>query len=143
MNMDLANIEKLLEKYLEATTNLQEEALLKTYFTSNNVALHLQEYKSMFQYFDQNQSEVFTKDIRLETKTPKRKWISIAAAVALLFGGYTVVNNYTEQQEAKQAYADTQEAFKLIAFHINKGKVSIKELNTFEQTTKKIFKNKK
>ena len=122
MNIDLANIEKLLAKYLEATTSLQEEALLKTYFTSNNVALHLQEYKSMFQYFDRNQKEVFTNDIRLETKTPKRKWISIAAAVALLFGGYTMVNNYTERQEAKQAYADTQEAFKLIAFHINKGK---------------------
>ncbi len=137
--MDLANIENLLEKYLEATTSLQEEALLKTYFTSDNVASHLQEYKSMFRYFDHNKKEVFTKNIRLETKKTKRKWISIAAAVALLFGGYTIVNYYTAQQEAKKAYADTQKAFKLIAFHINKGKANIKELNTFEQTTNKIF----
>ena len=139
MNMDLDNIENLLKKYLEATTSLQEEALLKTYFTSDNVASHLQEYKSMFQYFNHNQKEVFTKNIRLKTNKTKRKWISIAAAIALLIGGYAMVNSYVKRQETKKAYADTQEAFKLIAFHINKGKANIKELNTFEQTTNKIF----
>jgi len=143
MNMDLANIEKLLEKYLEAETSLQEEAVLKTYFTSNNVAPHLQEYSSMFRYFNHSKSEEYTKVIRLETKTTKRKWLSIAAAIALLFGGYSLVNKYSEQQQVAQAYADTQDAFKLIAFHINKGKANVRELNAFKQTTNKIFKTKK
>lgn len=138
--MDLARIEQLTAKYLEAETTLQEEELLKTYFTSNNVAPHLQEYTSMFQYFVANKSETYTKDIRLETTSMKRKWFSLVASIALLIGGYFYMNHYKEQQEAKQAYADTLEAFKTISKHINKGKSNVKELNNFNKTTNKIFK---
>ncbi len=42
--MELANIEKLVEKYLNAETTLQEERTLKNYFIGGNVAIHLQEY---------------------------------------------------------------------------------------------------
>jgi len=90
MHTDLDNIEKLLEKYLEATTTLQEEALLKNYFTSDNVAPHLQEYKGMFHYFSISKEERFTKSIRLETKSQKRKWIGLAASVALLIGIFSM-----------------------------------------------------
>ena len=137
--MDLANIEKLLAKYLEAATTLQEEELLKTYFTSSNVAPHLQEYSSMFQYFVKSKSETFTKEIRLETKTQKRKWIGLVASIALLIGGYFAIQNYNEQQEAKQAYADTLEAFQMISKHINKGKSNVKELNNYTIITNKVF----
>ena len=46
--MELANIEKLLEKYQNATTTIAEENKLKDYFLSNNVAPHLQEYQALF-----------------------------------------------------------------------------------------------
>jgi len=139
MHTDLDNIERLLEKYLEATTTLQEEALLKNYFTSDNVALHLQEYQGMFQYFSINKEERFTKSIRLETKSKKRKWIGLAASVALL-AGIIGTNMYQENQEAKQAYADTQHALQLIAKQMNKGTVAIGQLNTFDDTKSKVFK---
>jgi len=138
--MELANIEKLLAKYLEATTSLQEEALLKTYFTSDNVAPHLQEYRNMFQYFAKSQSDTFTKTIRLKARKQRRKWLSIAATIALLIGGYTLINTYMQQQEAQKAYADTKQAFEMIAFHINKGKLSVIQLDKFKETTHKVFK---
>lgn len=137
--MDLDNIEKLLVKYQEATTTLQEEALLKDYFTSDNVAPHLQEHQAMFQYFTQSKTEQYTKDIRLETNNQKRKWIGMAASIALLAGIF-MYSNYQQQEEAKKVYADTQNALQLIAMHMNKSTLAIGHLNKFEQTTQKVFK---
>lgn len=138
MHTDLDNIEKLLLKYQEAQTTLQEEAQLKDYFTSDNVAPHLQEYQYMFQYFAQSKEEHYTKNIRLERTHQKRKWIGMAASIALIIGviGFT---NYQNKQQAQQAYADTQNALQLIATHMNKGSVAIGQLNKFEQTTQKVF----
>lgn len=139
MHTDLDNIEKLLGKYQEAKTTLQEEALLKDYFTSDNVAPHLQEYQYMFQYFTKSKQEHYTKNIRLETKPQRRKWIGMAASIALLIGviGF---NKYQYNQETKRAYADTQNALQLIATQMNKGSVAIGHLNKFEQTREKVFK---
>ena len=71
--MELANIEKLVEKYLNAETSLQEEATLKNYFTEGNVAPHLLEYKFMFTYFTKEKDETYTKDIELEPKKSKEE----------------------------------------------------------------------
>lgn len=70
--MELANIEKLLEKYLDAETTLQEEKMLQEYFTSNNVAPHLQEYSMMFGYFKESKDETFTQTIQLKPKKLRR-----------------------------------------------------------------------
>ena len=69
--MELANIEKLVEKYLNAETTLQEETTLKNYFTEGSVAPHLQEYAYMFNYFATVKDETYTKTIKLEPKKSK------------------------------------------------------------------------
>ena len=71
--MELTNIENLLEKYENAETSLQEEALLKDYFSQENVATHLLEYKPLFVYFTKSGEERFTKTIPLKKEKAKMR----------------------------------------------------------------------
>ena len=87
--MVLNNIEKLLEKYDNGETTLKEEQQLKSYFSQETVAPHLEMYKPIFAYCLVNEKEQFTKDVPLKTKrTFDYTWISVAAVAVLFFGFY-------------------------------------------------------
>jgi len=146
--MELVNIEKLIEKYENAETSLQEEQLLKEYFQQDSVPAHLLEYKAMFNYFEINGKEQYTKSIPLKTRTSNWKWLSIAAAVALLIGVYSIDRFGTisdaERQEAELAFQETQKAFQLISQNLNKGNtVAFAGLQEFEKAQNKVFKSNK
>lgn len=146
--MELINIEKLIEKYENAETSLQEEQLLKEYFQKDAVPVHLLEYKAMFNYFDENSTERYTKPIRLKPIRTNWKWLSIAATVALLVSIYTINSPGTisesERQEAQLAYQETQKAFQLISQNLNKGNtVAFAGLQEFGKAQNKIFKTNK
>ncbi|MEX1383107.1 hypothetical protein [Lutibacter sp.] len=140
--MGLANIEKLLEKYLDAETTIAEEKELKTYFSGDNVAPHLQEYQAMFGYFSTNKNERFTKTIRLKSQKMNWKWLSVAASVVLLVSVYTGYQN-NQQKKAERIYTETQMAFGMLAANLNKGNDAILKLQHFEDTKNKIFKQPK
>lgn len=130
--MVLNNIEDLIEKYHNAETSLQEEAQLKAYFASDNVAAHLEHYKPMFQYFSQSKQEQYTKDVPLNSKKTKLyQWISVAAVAVLMLG--LVVPSFMgpteeEKQEALMVYNQTMEAFNLISLGMNEGKTQLTNL---------------
>ena len=152
--MELANLEKLLDKYLDATTTIEEENELKNYFLSDNVAPHLQEYKALFGYFSASKSERYTKTIQLKTQKMNWKWLSIAASVVLLVSVYTGFENYQHKKEAEIVYTQTLEAFGMLSANLNKGNnaiaqlsenlnkgnVAIRQLQHFENTKNKVFK---
>ncbi|MBE0423404.1 MAG: hypothetical protein IBX66_05650 [Lutibacter sp.] len=140
--MELVNIEKLLEKYLKAETSIAEENELKTYFSGDNVAPHLEEYREMFGYFSASKKEKFTKTIQLKSRKLNWKWYSVAASAVLLVSVYT---GYQKNQQAKaeKIYEETQYAFTLLSANLNKGTAAISELQAFENTTNKIFKQPK
>ena len=161
--MVLNNIEILIEKYNNAETTLQEEAQLKAYFQSDNVAAHLEHYKPMFNYFSQSKQEQFTKDVPLNTKKTKLyQWISVAAVAVLMLG--LIVPTFIgpteqEKQEALLAYNQTMEALSLVSIGMNEGKQQLNslvlvsdnlnqgieeagKLSEFTKTTNRIFKNK-
>ena len=139
--MELANIEKLVQKYLEAETSLQEESTLRDYFSSNNVAPHLEQYSMLFNYFQASKEESYTKTIQLEPRKKNFKWLSIAASVALLFSMYAG-NNYYQNQKAKKQYAQIAETLKLISSKMQKGNEAMGNLYAYEDSVKKIFKTK-
>ena len=163
--MVLDNIEKLLEKYDNGETTLQEEQQLKNYFSKETVAPHLEVYKPMFVYFLQTKKERFTKTIPLQSKKTYTlyKWISVAAIAILMFAVYTQVGNQPVglsdlSQDEFMAYNQTVEAFNLLASKFNKGTESmdaltlmsasiekgtenVSYLGEFSNTTNKIFKN--
>ncbi|WP_299672613.1 hypothetical protein [uncultured Polaribacter sp.] len=144
--MELANIEKLVEKYLDATTTLQEETTLKNYFTGGNVAQHLQEYTYLFNYFVIAKDETFTKTLRLEPKKSKKKnfkWLSVAASVVLLlsvFVGKQQYNEYQQRKEAERIYAQVSKGLELLSKNLQKGETAVTTLYAYEKTINKILK---
>jgi len=144
--MELANIEKLVEKYLNAETSLQEEATLKNYFTEGNVPPHLQEYESMFMFFETAKEETYTQTIQLEPKKSKRRnlqWFSVAASVVLLLSVFVGKNKYSEYQERKEAekiFAQVSNGFKLLSTNLKKGEQAVATLYTYENKINKILK---
>jgi hypothetical protein len=139
--MVLNNIEKLLEKYNDAETTLQEEAQLKAYFTGNDVAPHLAHYKALFGYFNRAQKEVFTKDIPLQTKNKVRvyQWISIAAVAILMFGimipqmGNTPKTFADYSAEEQELYTKAKSALAMLSTNFNEGASS---MNVLEMASK-------
>ena len=49
-NMDYKYIEQLMERYWRCETSLQEEEILRTFFTQENVPAELLSYKDLFIY---------------------------------------------------------------------------------------------
>ena len=138
--MELDNIEKLLEKYFEATSSVAEEETLRVYFSQEKVAPHLEQYVPMFQFFSNAKEERFTKQVPLKPRNNYYKWISVAAVAVLVFGIY-FGNSYQEQQEAEYAYNETKKALSLLADNFSRGTEKVAYLNEFEQTKQKIYNN--
>lgn len=153
--MELANIEKLLEKYLEAETSLQEEQILRDYFTSGKVAPHLEEYTMLFGYFQKSQSESYTKTIKLKPETKKKKnfkWLSVAASLALLVSAYVGKVEY-DKYKRDMYFAQVKETLQMISSslnkgndalyavsdNLNKGTEAVAKLNTYDETVKTVI----
>jgi hypothetical protein len=140
--MELANIEKLVEKYLNAETTLQEETTLKNYFTEGSVAPHLQEYAYMFIYFATVKDETYTKTIELEPKRSKTrnfKWLSVVASVMLLFSVFIGKEVY-EKHQAKKQLEQISKGLRLLSSNLKKGELAVASLYTYENTINKILK---
>jgi len=140
--MELVNIEKLLQKYLDAETSIAEENELKSYFSSDNVAPHLEEYQAIFGYFSISKNEKLTKPIQLKPEKKSWKWLSVAASLVLLVSLYTGYEN-NQQRKAEKIYNETQMAFNMLSVNLNKGNDAILQLQRFETVTNKIFKQPK
>lgn len=128
--MELANIEKLVEKYLDAETTLQEETTLRNYFKEGDVAPHLQEYAFMFNYFTTTKDETYTKTIKLEPKQSKKrnyKWLSVAASIMLLLSVFIGKNEY-DRYKAKQTYAQITKGLQLLSENLKKGENAVAQL---------------
>lgn len=123
MSMELVKIEQLLEKYLEARTSLKEENLLRAYFTSGNVAPHLQEYIFMFTYFKENQTKVLKEQIQiipLKRRKINVKWFSVAASFTLLLSVY--IGKVTYDKHQQQIYlTQVREALYEVSYQLNAG----------------------
>ena len=137
--MELANIEKLVEKYLNAETTLQDEKTLRTYFKEAIVPTHLQEYAYLFSYFANTKDETFSQTIKLESKKSKKstvKWLSIAASILLLFGIFIGEQAYKRHQ-AKKQFEQISKGLRLLSLNLKKGEVAVSSLYWYENTVKK------
>jgi len=151
--MELAKIEQLLEKYFEGETTIAEEIQLKQYFSTEQVAAHLEHYKTLFGYFSAEKEEQFTPTLSLKTKkqiTVAR--IAFAASLVFLVGIITFINyspnNQPQQTNAElgsfespeEAFEETQKALALLSEKVNIGMESVKYINEYENSKNLIFK---
>ncbi|HDZ06344.1 hypothetical protein LCGC14_0148700 [marine sediment metagenome] len=141
--MELHNIEKLIEKYFEATTTVADEEMLKAYFSEDDIAPHLEQYAPLFNYLSKAKEERFTKQVPLKPRRDYLKWVSVAAIAIFMVGVYfyqptpppvTLADEYT-QEEIESA----KEAFALLAMNFNKGTEQLYHLEEFEKTTNKFL----
>ena len=150
--MELARIEKLVAKYENAETNLQEENILREYFLSDNVAPHLEEYQMMFSYFHTSQSETYTKTIEFKTEKKRNyRWLSVAASVVLLFSVYMGIPKGGAQEieslsdlplEQRFHVEQAQKALLMLSGNLKKGDEAFNNLYAYENSVNKIFKTK-
>ncbi|SIQ56302.1 hypothetical protein [Maribacter ulvicola] len=141
--MELHNIEKLIEKYFDATTTVAEEETLRTYFSGDEIAPHLEQHAPLFNYFKKAKEERFTKQVPLKPRKNYLKWVSVAAIAVFMVGLYfyqptsvpeTLADEYTPEE-----IESAKEALALLAMNFNKGTEQLNHLEEFEKTTNKFL----
>ncbi|WP_149206340.1 hypothetical protein [Flavobacterium johnsoniae] len=150
--MELDKIENILEKYFQGETTIAEENQLKEYFSSSDVAQHLEQYKPIFGYFSQVKQQKSMQEIPLKTKKRNVAWLSIAASIVVLLGigtyyltgekttsvtAQSELGTYDDPEEALKA---TQKALSLLSSNVNVGIESVQYINEYEQSKNRIFK---
>lgn len=146
--MELSRIEDLTTKYLNAETSIKEEQELKEYYTSGEVAPHLQEYFPMFAFFAEQKEILYTKKEQPK-KTNRRKglyeWIAVAASICIV-GGLFFFNNGNVQQETgtyedpQLALQQTKDVLNMVSYYMNEGQEDLVYLKELGATTNKIIK---
>jgi len=148
--MELNKIEILIEKYFQGETSIAEEKELRSYFSSQNVAPHLEQYKAMFGYFTEAKQQEFKQEIPQPTKKRKVMWLSIAASIVVLLGMVTFFMINTNQpvtqnelgsyDNPEKAFAETQKALALLSSNVNVGIESVRYVQEYNNSKKLIFK---
>ncbi|MFV8347502.1 hypothetical protein [Flavobacterium sp. ZB4P13] len=151
--MESVKIENLLEKYFQGETSIDEENELRNYFSSLDVAQHLEQYKPIFGYFSLAATHQFTPKIPPQSKKRNVAWISIAASVVVLLGIGTyayysadVVNKSQDlgtYDDPEEAFRATQKALSLLSDNVNVGIESVQYIQEYQTTKDKIFINAK
>ena len=140
--MELANVDRLIEKYLDGQTSIEEEQQLAKFFASNDVPEHLSMYKPLFAFFKSERQDVYSKNISLKPRLNYKRWISVSAVFLIFFFGILSYHSrFQTNKETQLAYLKTKEALNLLSQNFNLGAKQIAHLNEFEDTKNQIFKN--
>lgn len=146
--MESHNIRQLLEKYFDGETSIEDERILKDYFSSDAVAPEFSEYKDLFGFYSAEKKHTSTRRFSIKKEANIRQVLSVAASVVVVVGiGFMLLKTQPETNtdlgsfdDPEIAFIETQKALALIGQNLNKGKESISYLNKYEINKNKIFK---
>ncbi len=131
------DIDKLLEKYYNGETSLEEEKQLKRFFQKSDFPAHLQAHAAQFQYFSEAKEEQpsvkFNSQLAAMMDPPKQTpvrrltgWlVRIAAGLALLLIGFSGGMTYFKNHSDTSVTGSESDAASV---------VEIKKVLAFEQT---------
>ena len=101
--MTTQEVERLLQRFMDGTSTLEEEARLAEFFRTHEVAGEWATYKDMFALFDEGKVEVEEK----QKSTAWWKYAGIAAAIALLLGLGFYFNSQNDEKSNLIAQTDS------------------------------------
>lgn len=147
-NMKSQEIEKLIRRFEEGLTSIEEENFLKDFFTGDDVPYHLAHYKDLFHYYhDEGKiktsaqfDQKLVKMIESQKKqSDMRKVIwsisALAASVIIIFGIFfspTSKPEYTDTFNNPQtAYAETKKILLAVSGNFNAGLSEMEKLDDF------------
>lgn len=149
--MDYKEITVLVEKYWEGETSLEEEAVLRDFFSTPHPALPeaLQEAAPLFGYFHREAEKVWeAPPVKIVKLSPWRHWMKYAAVIMVAIGiGYALKQHQQrerqvlialEQQEMndpQKALDETKKALQLLAKNLHKGTSKMQQLSYFNEAT--------
>ncbi|MAN28838.1 MULTISPECIES: hypothetical protein [Mesonia] len=151
--MELSNIKKLLDNYLEAETSLAEEKELEAYFLSGNVAPELEEYIPLFSFLKSERNISASDEIEFkmpfEEKKPIRfsiyKWVGIAASIAIIASVFLFRNHQkntltkAEPVAYELAMQNTQDLLLMMTDAVVNGKKQLSYLKEINQTKNQLI----
>ncbi|MDN3723744.1 hypothetical protein QRD02_05075 [Aequorivita sp. SDUM287046] len=144
--MELDNIKKLLDAYFEGMTSLEEEKILRDYFTQQTVADALVQYKPIFLGMEVAKQEHSHKALLLPDSKPKvnKAWRYSVAAILVVGLGvgsfYLSQSRYTqEEMEALAAFEQSKNAMMLLSENLNRGTEQLSYVKQFAITKDRIF----
>lgn len=144
--MELAKIESLLDSYFKGETSLDQEKILREYFSSADVAPHLMAYQGLFIGLKNAQKEVSEREVSLSKSSTnsRRWWLSIAASVVILLGvvGLQFPSNQmtAEEQHALTEFNKSRTTLLLMSNSFNKGTQELAVISQFTETKNRILK---
>ena len=147
--MEPFKIDLLLEKYFEAETSIAEENDLRTFFSSQEVPEHLQQYQSIFGYFEITKEQKFEQKTQPQRKKRSVKWLSIAASIVIMLGvgifSYNNLKTFPNQdlgdfKTPEAAFEATQKALLMLSENVNVGVSGATHMQEFNNVKDKVFK---
>lgn len=140
--MELNKIEALLEAYFEGNTTLEEENVLRIYFSGEDIAPHLEIYIPIFKSFISAKNETSLRTPEL----PKSRFYfnyKLAATVAVFIGlgvfYFSQPRLSTEEKEALEAFEKSKESMVFLSQKFNAGTQQLRYIEEFNETKNKIF----
>ena len=134
----MTDINKLLEKYWEGETTLEEEKIIKKHFSSGDAPDD--NLSVMFSFFEKERQITYDKDIKIpEPKVFKINFyreIAVAASIVLLLGLAFLIRKNIEKpagnqlakyevKDSEKAKEITKNALAMLAKNYNKGETAL------------------
>lgn len=162
--MEREQIKKLLEKYWEGETSLEEEKELKQYFARPDVPEDLQQEGSFFRYLNQQHDNISLEDeeiLELLRNEPQKndnqirlyieKMVKVAAVILIVAVAIFFIREDYELKKEKmdpvisdtfedpqKAFEETKKALMLVSRQFNKGQKHAAKLGAFDEATDKV-----
>lgn len=149
--MDYKHITVLVEKYWEGETSLEEEAILRDFFSTPHAGLPeaLQEAAPLFGYFHREAEKVWeAPPVKIVRLSPWRHWMKYAAVIMVAIGiGYALKQQHQREQQVlvalrqqemndpQKALDETKKALQLLAKNLHKGTSKMQQLSYFSEAT--------